>query len=46
MTFPIEKRINTELFIEERPELYIQNGNKKSKDKIEELAAKTNKRWE
>jgi len=26
MTFPIKKRINTELFIERRAEIYMQNG--------------------
>jgi len=36
MTFSIKKRINTDLFIGERAESYIQNGEPKLSGKIEE----------
>jgi len=38
MTFPIKKRINAELFSDERAKLYIQNGSKKRKARGQMLA--------
>jgi len=40
MTFPIKKRINTELFIERRPALYILNSDPKNKGLSENVGAK------
>jgi len=45
MTLPIQKRINTELFIDERSELYIQKSKGQSEND-KNVGAKTNKRWE
>jgi len=48
MTFPIKKRINTELFIDDIADPYVQNGkpNLLAILKGVKVAAKTNNGWE
>jgi len=39
LTFPNKKRIGTELFIDERATLYIQNGEDKVRAKVKRIAS-------
>jgi len=45
MTFPIQKKINTELFIDERAELYAQRELKGLNEDGKNVGVKTNNSW-